>query len=55
MHPDYRVGYDEWMQKISPAVASADKFETEGEVNYAELLPKAWKETEEQKNRLDSK
>ena len=49
MHPDYRIGYEEWMQKISPAVASADKFETEGEVNYAELLPKAWKETEEQK------
>ena len=49
MHPDYRVGYDEWMQKISPAVASADKFETEGDVDLAELLPKAWKETDEQK------
>ena len=49
MHPDYRVDFDEWMRKIAPAVRCADKFETEGEVNLAELLPRAWKETDEEK------
>ena len=49
MHPDCRVGFDEWIQKISPAVASADKFEEEGEVDLAELLPRAWREIEEEK------
>ena len=49
MHPDYRIGFDEWIKKISPAVTSADKFEEEGDVDLASLLPRAWIETDEQK------
>jgi len=46
MHPDYRLDFQEWIQKISPAVAAADKFEKET-IDLAELLPRAWQDTPE--------
>ena len=49
MHPDYRVDIEEWLQKIAPAVTSADKFEEEGDIDIAKLLPKAWTGTPEEK------
>ena len=51
MHPDYRLSIDDWLEKISPAVQAADKYEKE-EIQLHELLPKAWTETPlEKKNK----
>ena len=48
MHPDYRLSIEDWLKKITPAVLGADKFEKEN-IDLAEMLPKAWIETKEEK------
>ena len=42
MHPDYRVGFKDWLQKIAPFVQAASKFEKEVVEEHA-LLPAEWK------------
>ena len=42
MHPDYRVGFQDWIQKIAPFVQAANKFEKEVVEEHA-LLPAEWK------------
>ena len=41
MHPDYRLSFDDWMIKISDFVTRGGKYEDEGEISAASLLP-AW-------------
>lgn len=44
MHPWYRIGVEDWIQKISPFVQAADKFEAEV-IDEVELLPTKWRKT----------
>jgi hypothetical protein len=39
MHPDYRLSFDDWMIKISDFVTRGGKYEDEGEISAASLLP----------------
>lgn len=41
MHPLHRIPFEDWMQKISPFVKAAEKFEDEV-IDLTELLPKSW-------------
>ena len=41
VHPDYRLSFDDWMVKISDFVTRGGKYEGEGEISAASLLP-AW-------------
>ena len=41
MHPVHRISFDDWMEKISPFVKAAEKFEEEV-IDLTELLPKSW-------------
>ena len=41
MHPVHRISFDDWMEKISPFVKAAEKFEEEV-VDLTDLLPKSW-------------
>ena len=42
MHPDHRVSFDDWVQKIAPFVKAADKFEAEVVDEFA-MLPAEWR------------
>ena len=44
MHPHYRISCDDWLAKISPFVAAADKFEQEV-IDVEVLLPTPWRQT----------
>jgi hypothetical protein len=44
MHPWHRIGVEDWIQKISPFVNAADKFEAEV-VDEVALLPSHWRKT----------
>lgn len=39
MHPDFRLSFDDWMIKISDFVTRGGKYEDEGEISAASLLP----------------
>ena len=41
MHPMHRIGFSDWMQKISGFVEAASKFEEEV-IDVTDLLPKSW-------------
>ena len=41
MHPNARIGVEEWLRKISGFVVAAEKFEDEV-IDVAELLPRSW-------------
>ena len=45
MHPHYRIGLNDWLDKIAPFVRAADKFEDE-EIDERALLPKEWTRTQ---------
>lgn len=39
MHPDYRLSFDAWIQKISDFITRGGSYEDEGEITPASLLP----------------
>ena len=41
LHPHHRISFEDWLDKISPHVKAAEKYETEV-INLSELLPKSW-------------
>lgn len=41
MYPGHRIGFEDWLKKISGFVEAAEKFDTEV-IDVTELLPKSW-------------